>query len=112
MKIIINESHLERIFNKFMTDEFNKLTKFKSKIFPIGSFYINKDGKIIAEVIKTKHAHAVVFDWEMWIFIDRFFDFETIPKKQELLSKWADEYFDLTDSLIDFRDFVETIDDL
>jgi hypothetical protein len=44
--------------------------------------------------------------------VSDFFGFETIKEQQESMSKWADQYFGFKDSLIDFRDFVETIEDL
>lgn len=112
MKYLINENKLNAVVNKFMTNEFNKLTKFKSKVFPTGVFYLDGNGNIIAEVINTKHVNAVVLDWKMWNFVNNLFGFDRIPHQQEVLSKWADEYFGLENTLIDFRDFVESVDDL
>ena len=113
MKYIITENKLDSVVSKFMSNKFDKLTTFKSKIFPTGLFYIDKNGNIIAEVIKGhSHSGGVILDWELWKEVSDFFGFETIREQQDSISLWADNYFTLKDSLIDFREFTKTIDDL
>jgi hypothetical protein len=112
MKYIITESNLDKVVDRYLTNEFDKLGKFKSTIFPTGIFYVDNNGKIIAEVINTKHATAVILDYTLWTNISDFFGFDTIKNQSESISKWADNYFGFKDTLVDFRDFVETIDDL
>jgi hypothetical protein len=112
MRYIITENKLDNVVDKFITNKFNKLSTFKSKIFPVGLFYIDNHGNIIAEVIFPPHGRGVIIDWELWKEVSDFFGFETIKEQQESMSKWADQYFGFKDSLIDYRDFVETIEDL
>ena len=112
MKYIITENKLDSVVSKFMSNKFDKLTTFKSKIFPTGLFYINKNGNIIAEVVFPPHGNVVIIDWESWKEVSDFFGFETTREQQDSMSLWADNYFILKDSLVDFREFPETIDDL
>lgn len=112
MKFIITENKLYGAVSKFMSNEFDKLYKFKSKIFPTGIFYINDSGNIIAEVVQTEHMDGIILEWEVWKSISDFFGFETIREQQDAISNWADQYFGFKNTLIDFREFVETIDDL
>ena len=112
MKYIITENKLDSVVSKFMSNKFDKLTTFNSKIFPTGLFYLDKNGNIIAEVVFPPHGNVVIIDWELWDEISKLFGFETIREDQDSLSLWANEYFGFKDSLVDYRDFVETIDDL
>lgn len=112
MKYLITENKLDEVVGKFLTNKFDKLEKFKSRIFPVGIFYIDNFGNIKAEVIKTKEVEAIVLDYTLWSDIADFFGFETIKDEQSSISKWANGYFGFDRTLVDFRDFVETIDDL
>lgn len=112
MNFIITENKMIGVVSKFMSNKFDKLTPFKSKIFPVGIFYVDNHGKIFAEVINNKHSVGVILDWEIWCEVSDVFGFETIRKQSDVLSKWANHYFGFENSAIDFREFVETIDDL
>lgn len=112
MKFLITENKLQAAVSKFLTNEFSKLKKFKSRIFPTGEFYIDSEGGIMAEVVKVSYVNAIVVDYRLWVLLSDFFSVETTKELQTLISNWANDYFDMKDTLVDFREFQETIDDL
>lgn len=112
MKYVLTENKLSSTVSNFMNSLFTKFTPFKSKVFPNGLFYIDENGNIMAELINNKHGKGIIFDYSLWIKIFNFFSFKTIEEQQKYLTIWGSDYFGIEDLLIDFRDFVETIDDL
>lgn len=112
MKFLIRESNLDRVVGMYLTTKFNGWGKFKSSVFPVGIFYVTENGDIMAEVIKKNNFVGVILDYSVWTSIADMFQFETIKEESDSISEWAKTYFNVEDSAVDIRDFVETIDDL
>jgi hypothetical protein len=111
MKYLITESQKDKVVGKYLTNLFDTLGKFKSEKYPVGTFYANNNGKIIAEVYKSTHSFVVVIDYDVWSHISDLFGFGGIREMQDSISKWADNYFGYNNTLVDFGEY-DTIDDI
>jgi hypothetical protein len=110
MKFLITENKIYKVLSHYMSDKFDNLKPYKSRIFPVGRFYLNDIGGIESEVIDK--VQGVILDYNLWVEIADLFLFQSIREQSDALEYWAKEYFGFESPLIDFREFMETIEDL
>jgi hypothetical protein len=113
MEILINNSTLQRVFNKFMDNYFNDLKRVKSYHFPMSEFFLDKNGDVKSELILSeKHGNWIVIDWSLWNELRTIFPMERIPETQKYIEEWGKNKFGVDSMGSDFKDFVESEEDI
>lgn len=113
MEYIFRSETLQKVFNKFMDSQFKELTRVNSRNFPLSEFFIDKNGDVKSElVLSEKHGNWIVIDWELWNEIRTIFPMEKIPETQHYLQEWGKNRFGVDSMASDFRDFVESEEDI
>ena len=110
MRFVISENKINKALSAYMYYKFDGLKPYKSKVFPVGLFYLNDAGGIEAEVIDK--VQGIILDYNIWAEIADLFLFDSIKEQSTALEYWAKQYFGFENPRFDFREFVETIDDL
>jgi hypothetical protein len=101
MKIIITESQLENIYDKFLTLQFGNLTRFENfkrrhlfwtEEYPNHSFWKNDNGEVMFELDTIKRLWVSL---NVWKTFENFFDLDN-TEVRDIIGKWVHDHLNLT----------------
>ena len=90
MKYIISESQYNKAIDKFITYQLEPHEKKTSKKYPNSIFWI-KDGKVIAEIQKSKYFWV---NLDIWSTISNMFSLK-YNDTQSVIKSWLEEHYKL-----------------